>query len=305
MMNKKILAIATTLAFILLLGVSLIRKSDPLISDSGLSKFRVKSPSPSLIIAPIEEQEAETFLNEEQSPSIVERTPDNPEFDTTAFDFLDGQIMIRKDECVVMLETVLPNEGIIDPGHSLYESMQDELLAVTLDVISSFVSIPSQELYSLIYDVAMGGDEFDVHFLKERLDRAEVCYHPRGLTYLQVLMEAADMYRWSTPVRRRHGEILLRILSDEILSFPSSTNLVFALSTLRSLGQANFAYVEDLEEIDSLLSRVIEQFERLSMTAGSAPRDRELRQAFRDLLDENELLRQQVRDLFVQALSGS
>lgn len=302
-MNKKVLAVTTALFFILLLSVSLIRKSDPLLTDEGFGQFRSQGMT---VTEEVQEFTPTVEFTEAEAEQIIEERRERESgFDLTPFDELQGLILVRNDECTMILETALPNEGIVDPRHSLYQAMQDELLDVTLEVISAFVSQPSQELYGLVYESVMEIDEFDPMFFKEQLDKAEVCYHSRGLTYLQVLMEAADMYQWSTPVRLRHGQIIMRILYDEIVNFPSSTNLVFALSTLRALGQSNFAITDEPEEISALLSRVIEQFERVSIVMAESTNDREIRSAFRDHLDENDILRQQIRDLISMALERS
>lgn len=301
-MNKKVLAVVSTGLFLAILAVSLIRKGDPLYDQLGFGLFRSGSDyamkSKELELKTAEEVNLEQgFL-----PMAPEDRPIDPDFDDSELRAIEGLILVRKDECHLLLRSSLPETGVLSAEDAFYQRLQEELLGVTADVISSFVSVPSQQAYSWIHEKVIDEAALNPFEMKDRLDNAEVCYDPLGLSYLQVLLDAADFNQWPRAVREAHGKIVLRILHDEILNFPSSTNLLFALSSLRSFGKAQFAPFQEADEVDSLIARVIEQFERGSQYLRQGESSEQARAALRDLLDENELLRQQARDLISLSL---
>jgi hypothetical protein len=294
-MNKKVLAVAFTLLFIAILAVSLIRKGDPLYYQLGFGLFR--SESHYATSPPESDQELAIETPEGFVPTSSSEQIESANFDDSELKEIEGLILIRKDECHLFLRSALPETGVLSAEDLFYQRLQDELLAVTADVMSSFVSVPSQQAYSWIHEKVIDDAPVNPFEMKDRLDNAEVCYDPLGLSYLQVLLDAADFNQWPKSVREAHGRLVLRILHDEILNFPSSTNLLFALSSLRSFGQAQFVPFQERDEVDGLISRVIEQFERGAQYLREGESTEQARAALRDLMDENELLRQQARDL--------
>jgi hypothetical protein len=301
-MNKKALGLVSVFFFLAILAVSFIRRGDPFFNEIGFGLFRPDSTYATKSLEVELKEAQEVSLDQGFLPLKPEERPVDPNFDDSELKVLEGLILVRKDECHLFLRSSLPEAGVLSADDMFYQRMQEELLAVTADVITSFVSVPSQQAYAWIYDKVIDDEPLDPFDIKDRLDNAEVCYDPLGLSYLQVLLDAADFNQWPRPVREAHGRIVLRVLHDEILNFPSSTNLLFALSSLRSFGQAGFVPFQERDEVDGLISRVIEQFERGSQYLRSGESKDEARSALRDLMDENDLLRQQARDLLSVSL---
>lgn len=305
-MNKKTLAILTSFIFLALVVIFFVRRGDSLLQNERFGHFRAKPTEVRETPKPLEETTEVAQVEEENSFLPRKDAPDEAavKFDDAPLRLIEEEIARRKEECTVILETTLPNDGIVDPDHSIYLSSDEELIGITMDVMGSFVSVPSQEAYQWIYErVVLSDAPYDPLNLKERLDAAEICYHPRGLTYLQVLLEAAARQEWSDQKRMTHGMFILRVLYEDIIAFPSSTNLVFAVSALKNLAESRFAILDDMSEVDNLMSRIVDQYGRVNDEMHRIDTEKsEATQAFRDYLEENELLRQQVRDVLTVVL---
>ena len=296
-MKHKWLALAAFILFLGILVISLMRSQDSVLWEEGLSQYQsVRSKY-------FSEQKQ---VVEEINPAPVELA--QPEA-VTVIDY--GQILVfqekleeQKQECTARLERILPDDSIVDPQHGIYQMESRELFELTDEIMLSFVSQTSQQIHEWVTTQVNSSDEFDAYQFKELLFQADVCFHPRGLMFLQVLVDAADVHKWGVTQRRELGAVIIMQIYEQILLFPSSNNLIFALSAIRSLARGNFVESDDVEEAELLSSRVVEQYERVGSTLNKETQAADARESLREYLEENDLLRQQVRDVLRPIIDG-
>ncbi len=296
-MKHKWLALAAFILFLGILVISLMRSQDSVLWEEGLSQY----------------QSARSKYFPEQKPEVEEINPVPVEMAQPAVvSVIDyGKILVfqeqleeQKQECTARIERILPDDSIVDPQHGIYQLESRELFELTYEIMFSFVSQTSQQVHEWVTTQVNSSDDFDAYQFKELLFQADICFHPRGLMFLQVLVDAADVHKWSVPQRRELGTVIITQIYEQILLFPSSNNLIFALSAIRSLARGNFVDGEDVEEAELLSSRVVEQYERVGSTLNKETGAADARESLREYLDENDLLRQQVRDVLRPIIEG-
>lgn len=298
-MKHKWLAIAVFILFLGILVISLMRSHDSVLWDEGLSQYQ--SVRSKYFPAKLEQEEVVAPVAEK-----VELAQPKPvsTIDYSQILVFQEQLEEQKQECTERVERILPDDSIVDPQHGIYQLGSSELFEVTDEIMLSFVSQTSQRVHEWVTTQVNSSDEFDAYRFKELLFQADVCFHPRGLMFLQVLVDAADVHKWSITQRRELGALIIMQIYDQILLFPSSNNLIFALSAIRSLARGNFVQGEDVEEAELLSSRVVEQYERVGSTLNQETQASDARESLREYLEENDLLRQQVRDVLRPIVDG-
>jgi len=163
------------------------------------------------------------------------------------------------DRCVESDKKQFPDDRLIDVNDPFYTKPEMVIQKMHDGVWENMNRPISREARELMKEIVNQDPQVDTAELYAQLNAIEICRPARTMTYVETVFEAFKHHKWNDKIRQEILFVTYSMFEFVIKKEFSTPNLLLMLSMMRTMSENGVIPKENLEDINRIFTRVVDQ----------------------------------------------